>query len=69
MIIAASISVLCRPRAVLNPYLGLLHLIASNVSWKNSVGSVLSTSFITSFHPSFPFLPYGILTFLNDMTD
>ena len=29
MIIAAGISVLSEPRAVLNPYLGLLHLIDS----------------------------------------
>ena len=63
MIIAASISVLYEPRAVLNPYLGLLHLIDSHVSWENSVGSVLSTShsllhFILHFH----LLPYGILT-------
>ena len=63
MIIAARISVLCEPRAVLNPYLGLLHLIDSHVSWENSIGSVLTAShsllhFILHFH----FLPYGILT-------
>ena len=52
----------CEPRAVLNPYLGLLHLIDNHVSWENSIGCVLSAShslfhFILHFH----FLLYGIL--------
>lgn len=58
MIITASIRVLREPRAVLNPYLGLLHLKDHHISWENSIGPVLSAShslfhFILDFH----FLP------------